>query len=132
MAQPIIFFDGVCNLCNASVQFVIKHDKDSLFKFTALQSVYAQELLSKFNVDPSKLNSTMLLEDGVLYTKSSAALRVARKLDGLCPMLFGFMLVPRFIRDWVYDLIAKNRYRWWGKQEQCWVPTPDLKLRFLS
>lgn len=130
MAQSVIFFDGVCNLCNASVQFVIEHDKENLFKFTALQSSYAQEVLPQFNVDPSKLNSTLLLENGVLYTKSSSALRVARRLNGLWPLLFGFIIVPKFIRDWFYDIIAKNRYKWWGKQESCWVPTPDLKSKF--
>ncbi|MBC6111369.1 thiol-disulfide oxidoreductase DCC family protein [Pedobacter fastidiosus] len=130
MAQPVIFFDGVCNLCNASVQFVIEHDHENLFKFTALQSAYAKEVLPQFNVDPEKLNSILLLENGILYTKSSSALRVAKKLNGLWPLLFGFIIIPKFIRDWFYDIIAKNRYKWWGKQESCWVPTPDLKSKF--
>ena len=130
--QPIIFFDGVCNLCNASVQFVIAHDKKDRFRFTALQGDYAKEILPQFNADLGKLNTILLLEDGKLYTKSSAALRVARKLNGLIPLLYAFLIVPKFIRDWVYDIIAKNRYRWWGRQESCWIPTPDLKSKFIA
>lgn len=130
--QPIIFFDGVCNLCNASVQFVIAHDKKDQFKFTALQGDYAKEVLPKSNVDLEKLNTILLLEDGKLYTKSSAALRVARKLNGLIPLLYAFIIVPKFIRDWIYDIIAKNRYQWWGRQESCWVPTPELKSKFIA
>ena len=132
IGQPVIFFDGVCNLCNASVQFVIAHDKKDQFKFTALQGDYAKEVLSKFNADPQKLNTILLLQEGKLYTKSSAALRVAGKLNGLIPLLYVFLLVPKFIRDWFYDIIARNRYRWWGRQESCWVPTPDLKSKFIA
>ena len=132
IGQPVIFFDGVCNLCNASVQFVIAHDKKDQFKFTALQGDYAKEVLSKFNADPQKLNTILLLHEGRLYTKSSAALRVAGKLNGLIPLLYVFLLVPKFIRDWFYDIIAKNRYQWWGRQESCWVPTPELKNKFIA
>lgn len=132
IGQPVIFFDGVCNLCNASVQFVIAHDKKDQFKFTALQGDYAKEVLSKFNADPQKLNTILLLQEGKLYTKSSAALRVAGKLNGLIPLIYVFLLVPKFIRDWFYDIIAKNRYQWWGRQESCWVPTPELKSKFIA
>jgi predicted DCC family thiol-disulfide oxidoreductase YuxK len=128
--QPIIFFDGVCNLCNASVQFVIEHDKKDQFKFTALQGDYAKEFLPKFNVDPQGLNTILLLQERKLYSKSSAALRIAKKLNGLIPLLSVFLIVPKFIRDWFYDIIAKNRYKWWGKEESCWVPTPELKSKF--
>jgi len=130
MAQPVIFFDGICNLCNASVQFVIEHDLKNQFHFTALQGDYAKEILPKFNIDPKQLNTILLLEDGKLYTKSSAALRIAKKLNGLIPVFSIFLIVPKFIRDWFYDIIAKNRYRWWGKKENCWVPTPELKNKF--
>ncbi|MCZ4244751.1 thiol-disulfide oxidoreductase DCC family protein [Pedobacter punctiformis] len=132
MDQPVILFDGVCNLCNASVQFVIEHDSKQLFKFAALQSDYAREVLKPFKVNPEELNTTMLIENGKLYKRSSSALRVAKHLNGLWPMLYGFMIIPKFIRDWVYDIIANNRYKWWGKQESCWVPTPELKSRFYS
>lgn len=130
--QPVIFFDGVCNLCNASVQFVIEHDQRNYFKFSALQGEYAAEILPQFKVNPGSLNSTLLLEEGKLYTKSSSALRVAKKLNGIWPLLYGFIIIPKFIRDWVYDIIAKNRYKWWGKQESCWIPTPELKDKFYN
>lgn len=128
--KPVIFFDGVCNLCNASVQFAIKHDKNEVFKFTALQGNYAKTILPKFNINLERINTIILVENNQLYTKSSAALRIAKKLNGLWPMLYAFMIIPKFIRDWFYDIIAKNRYKWWGRQESCWVPTPELKQRF--
>ncbi|MFD2583820.1 thiol-disulfide oxidoreductase DCC family protein [Pedobacter vanadiisoli] len=130
MQKPVIFFDGVCNLCNSSVQFVIAHDKKDQFRFTPLQGDYAKEMLPEFNADQQKLNTILLLVNGKLYTKSSAALRIARKLNGLIPLLYVFLIVPKFIRDWFYDMIAKNRYKWWGKQESCWLPTPELKSKF--
>jgi len=130
MEQPVIFFDGVCNLCNASVQFVIEHDVKNKFHFSALQGDYAKEILAKFSVNPEKLNTILLLEGDKVYTKSSAALRIAKKLNGFIPVLSVFLIVPKFIRDWFYDIIAKNRYRWWGKEESCWVPTPELKSKF--
>jgi len=128
--EPVIFFDGICNLCNASVQFAIKRDSKKVFRYTALQGVFAQSVLPEYNIDLTKINSILLLEDNRIYTKSSAALRVAKKLDGLWPLLYGLIIIPKFIRDWFYDIVAKNRYKWWGKQEFCWVPTPELKSRF--
>lgn len=130
MLKPVIFFDGVCNLCNASVQFAIEHDKKSLFKFTALQGDYAKKVLPKFNINLSKMNSILLLENNQLYTKSTAALRIAKRLNGLIPLLYGFIIIPKFVRDWAYDVIAKNRYKWWGKQDSCWVPTVELRNKF--
>ena len=107
--DAIILFDGICNLCNSSVQYVIKHDPGGLFKFAALQS-----------------------EDGQVFTRSSAALRVAKKLKGIRKLLYALILFPPFIRNFVYDLIAKNRYRWFGKKESCMVPGPGLQQRFLN
>ena len=130
--QPVIFFDGLCNLCNGAVQFTIKRDKHHIFRFASLQSEYAAEHIKSFNIAPENLESFILLEDGKIYLRSTAALRVARKLSGLWPLLYGFIIVPRFIRDGVYRYIAKNRYKWFGKQESCWVPTPALKSRFLG
>jgi len=129
-AQRVIFFDGICNLCNASVQFTIKHDLNNTFKFTALQGEFASKVLPGFEFDSAKMNSIILLENEKLYTKSSAALRIAKRLNGLLPLLYAFIIVPKFIRDWVYDLIAKNRYKWWGRRESCWIPTPELRSRF--
>jgi len=130
--NPVIFFDGVCNLCNASVQFALEHDKKNIFRFTTLQGAYAKKILPQFNVDLNKINSIVLIENKELYTKSSAALKIAKKLSGFWPLIYGFIIVPKFIRDWVYDLIAKNRYKWWGRQESCWVPTPELNSRFFD
>ncbi len=130
--HSVIFFDGVCNLCNASVQFAIEHDKKDVFRFTALQGDYAKNILTKFNLNPENMNSIILMEDDKLYNKSSAALRIAKRLNGIFPILYVFIVVPKFIRDWFYDIIAKNRYKWWGKQESCWVPSPELKSKFYN
>lgn len=130
--KRIIFFDGLCNLCNGAVQFVIKRDTQNHFQFASLQSEYATEELAKFNLEPLHGDSFVLLENDKVYQRSTAALRVARRLKGLWPMLYVFIIVPRFIRDAVYNYIAKNRYKWFGKKESCWVPTPELKEKFLD
>ncbi|WP_225871317.1 thiol-disulfide oxidoreductase DCC family protein [Pedobacter cryotolerans] len=130
--NDIIFFDGLCNLCNRAVQFTIERDKSNVFRFASLQSDYANQKLKPFNIEPSEGNSFVLLEGEKVYQRSTAALRVARKLTGLWPLLYGFIVVPPFIRDGVYSYIAKNRYNWFGKQESCWVPTPGLKSKFLG
>lgn len=130
--SPVILFDGVCNLCNGSVQFVIKHDKDGLFKFAALQTEAGQNLLKKYFLSSTDLNSLVLIENGKAYTQSTAALRVAKKLNGAVKILSGFMIVPAFIRDAVYNTIARNRYRWFGKKDSCMIPTPELNSRFLN
>ena len=129
--KAIIFFDGVCNLCNTSVQFVVARDKINFFKFAALQSEFAKKKLAEFNIDLKKSNSVFLLEDGKLYSKSSAALRITKRLGAAWPILSGFLLVPPFIRNGIYSFVAKNRYKWFGKQDSCWIPTPELKSRFL-
>lgn len=130
--HPIIFFDGVCNLCQGAIQFIIVRDPKDHFKFASLQSKYAKEKLLPFNVDPAIGDSIVLLENGKVYEHSTAALRIAKGLNGLWPLLYAFIIVPKFIRDGVYRWIAKNRYRWFGKSESCWVPTPALKSKFLE
>ncbi|MEM0516849.1 thiol-disulfide oxidoreductase DCC family protein [Aequorivita flava] len=129
--HKIILFDGVCNLCNGAVTFIIERDKRNVFKFAALQSEIGQKLISKFNIDTSKVDSIILIDGEKHYEKSSAALRIAKYLSGAYPLLFGFMVVPKFIRNAVYDYIAKNRYKWFGKRDECMIPTPDLKKKFL-
>lgn len=129
--QKIILFDGVCNLCNGAVTYIIKRDKKNVFKFAALQSEIGQQLISKFNIDTSKVDSIILIDGEKHYTKSSAALHIAKQLSGAYPLLFGFMVVPKFIRNSVYDYIAKNRYKWFGKKESCMIPTAELKSKFL-
>jgi predicted DCC family thiol-disulfide oxidoreductase YuxK len=130
--QLIILFDGVCNLCSSSVQFVIKHDKKKQFRFASLQSGFGQKTLSENNLSTTDLSSFILLENGKLHTKSTGALRVVKRLGGAWPLLYGFIIVPPFIRNAVYNWVAKNRYKWFGKQESCWLPTPELKARFIN
>ena len=132
LSRPTIFFDGVCNLCTGSVQFIIKHDPKHYFRFASLQSELGQQVLQQFNLRSEEFGSFILLEEGKIYTKSTAALRVTKKLDGLWPVLFSFMIVPPFIRNWVYSFIAKNRYRWFGKKESCWLPNVELSNLFLD
>jgi predicted DCC family thiol-disulfide oxidoreductase YuxK len=129
---PVVLFDGVCNLCNSSVIFIIKHDTGSKLKFASLQSPYGLEQMKKFNRPPTELNSVLLIKKGRLFQKSNAALEIAYMLDGLWPLLYGFKIVPRFLRDVVYDWVARNRYRWFGKKEACMIPTPDMKARFMD
>jgi predicted DCC family thiol-disulfide oxidoreductase YuxK len=146
----VVLFDGVCNLCNGSIQFIIKRDPGARFHFASLQSPAGRQLLEKAGLivagsahppapdlnspgpDPPGLNSFVLLENGKVFTRSSAALRVLKQLGGGWKLLYAFRIVPPFIRDGVYDWIARNRYRWFGRQEACWIPTPELKERFLD
>ncbi len=130
--QSIILFDGVCNLCNSSVQFVIKHDKNNLFKFASLQSTAGQSLLKQFQLPQQDFNSFILIENEKVFLKSTAALRVAKQLKGPVKLLYGFIIVPPVVRNAVYNIIAKNRYKWFGKKESCMIPTPELKERFLN
>ena len=130
--QPVILFDGICNLCNGAVQYVIKHDPTSIFKFAALQSDYGRQLLKENNIPADELNSFVLIQNNKVYTRSTAALKVARQLKGATSLLYGLIIVPRFIRDGVYKIIARRRYKWFGKKEECMVPADNLKKRFLN
>ena len=127
--KGIILFDGVCNLCNTSVDYIIKKDKDGYFKFGALQK--SGELLKKYNISPEYLNSLVLIQNDQVYYKSSAALKIARKLGGAMPLLYAFIILPKFLRDPVYDLIANNRYSWFGKGNTCRLPSPEEAKRFI-
>ena len=128
----IILFDGVCNLCNKSVQRVLKNDKKNIFKLAALQSQVGQQLLQKYNLPLVNFGSFVLLQNDKIYLKSTAALLVAKQLSGPIKLLYGFMIVPVFIRNFLYDIIAKNRYKWFGKQATCMVPTDAIKDKFLN
>lgn len=130
--KPVVLFDGVCNLCSSSVIFIIKRDRASKIKFASLQSEFGHEQLRRFNLPASLLNSVLLIKEGKLYQRSNAALEIARMLDGVWPLLFFFKIVPRFLRDVIYDWIAKNRYQWFGKKEECMIPTPEMKARFIN
>jgi len=135
--HAVVLFDGVCNLCNGSVLFVIDRDPTGYFRFAPLQSDEARRLLAARagageGVAGPDLSSVVLIEGGRVYTRSTAALRVARRLSGAWPLLYAFTAVPRVVRDAVYDWVARNRYRWFGREDACRVPTPDLRARFLT
>ncbi|MEM7297406.1 MAG: DCC1-like thiol-disulfide oxidoreductase family protein [Bacteroidota bacterium] len=130
--HQVIFFDGVCNLCNASVLFIIKRDKKAYFRFSSLQSNYAQSVLPPDLIDENNLQSLVLQENGKTLTRSSAALRIAWYLPRFWSLLYIFIIIPKFMRDAVYDLIAKNRYKWFGKREECMIPSEELNSRFIE
>ena len=126
----IILFDGVCNLCQSSVQFILKRDYKKQCYFISLQSELAQSLLAETGYTNNSTRSIILFESGKWYFRSTAVLRIARKLSGAWPLLYVCMLIPAFMRDWIYNWIANNRYRWWGKSDSCWLPTEEWKSRF--
>ncbi len=130
--SKIILFDGVCNLCNSSVQFILKRDKKKQFRFASLQGKFGQAFLKKHHLPSDNFNSFILLEDEKLYTRSTGALRMMKHLGSGWSLLYGFIIIPKFIRDAFYNLIANNRYKWFGKKDECWLPTPELKARFLD
>lgn len=128
----VILFDGVCNFCNSSVNFIIDNDKNDLFRFASLQSEYGQNILRKFNL-PVDSFSTIILTDGNNYhTRSGAALRISKHLKFPHNLYYVFILVPSFIRNFFYDIIARNRYRLFGKKDACRIPTPEERNKFLG
>jgi predicted DCC family thiol-disulfide oxidoreductase YuxK len=127
----VLLFDGVCNLCNGLVQFVIKRDRAGQFRFGALQSTAGRKFLKKFKLPVSDLETLVLVKDGKALIKSTAGLTMLRELGGFWGLFYVFIIVPAFIRDGVYDLIARSRYSIFGKRKICMIPTPDLKSRFL-
>ncbi|WP_026908680.1 thiol-disulfide oxidoreductase DCC family protein [Paucisalibacillus globulus] len=127
----VILFDGVCNFCNSSVQFIIKRDSTGIYQFTSLQSDIGQKLLTEHNV-PTELDSFIYLEDNNVYFKSTAALKVCRNLKGLWKFVYIFIIIPRPLRDMVYEIIARNRYKWFGKRDACMIPSPEQRKRFLE
>ncbi|MGE6352885.1 thiol-disulfide oxidoreductase DCC family protein [Flavobacterium sp. NPDC079362] len=130
--KKIILFDGVCNLCNGAVQFIIKNDKKDVFRFVALQSELGIEISNYIGVDQKKIDSIILYNPGVAYYyKSSAVLEIAKNLGGFYNLMFVFKIFPESFRNYIYDCIAKNRYKWYGKKESCMIPTPELKAKFL-
>ncbi|MGI9237549.1 MAG: thiol-disulfide oxidoreductase DCC family protein [Woeseiaceae bacterium] len=131
--SPIILFDGICNLCESSVHFVIRRDSTKRFRFAALQSAAARKTLTPFDYTCDHLSSVLLVSDGKLYRKSRAALQITRHLDGAWPLMYYvFFWVPRIIADPVYDFVGKRRYRWFGKKSECWIPNEELRARFLD
>ena len=130
--KPIILFDGICNLCDGVVQFIVRHDPNKKFLFTSLQSEAGQTLLKQYQLPLENFNSFLLIQDGKVYNKSTGALKVARQIKGVWKWLYIFIIITTFIRDAVYSWIAKYRYEWFGKKDICMIPTPELKARFLT
>jgi len=129
--ERIILFDGVCNLCNRSVQFILKRDPNEQFKFTSLQSETGQNLLRKHALKPD-MKSVILIENDQIFLKSTAALRIAGRMKGLWKLAGVLYIIPRPIRDFIYQWVAKNRYKWFGKADSCMLPRPEWKNRFLE
>lgn len=128
--EKIVLFDGVCNLCSASVQFIIRHNKKADLKFASLQSDFGQSQLVKFQL-PAEVKTIVFIIDGKALLRSDAALELCRYLNGFYRYLVVLKIFPTFLRDWVYNIVARNRYRWFGKKDQCWIPTSDLASRFM-
>ncbi len=131
--KKIILFDGVCNLCNNAIQFIIKRDHKDIFRYAALQSELGQQLTKERGIDTQLVDSMILLEPGVAYfVKSDAALEISKEFGGLWGLLQVFSWLPASLRNPIYDLVARNRYKWFGKKDQCMVPTPELQAKFLG
>ena len=132
MDSQLILFDGICNFCNFGVNFIIDHDKKKYFKFASLQSNLAQNILKEKNIVPMKIDTIILIMNEKIFTKSSAALQIAKNLDGFWKVIYILSIIPAPIRDITYDFIARNRYKWFGKRESCRIPTDQNIDRFLS
>jgi predicted DCC family thiol-disulfide oxidoreductase YuxK len=127
----VVLFDGVCNFCNATINFIIEHDRTGYFKFAPLQSETGERLMAEHGIDRIETDSVILVENGKAFTHSDAALRIARRLDGIWSWVYAFRVVPRFIRDAAYKIFARHRYRLFGRQDACMMPTPEIRARFL-
>lgn len=131
-SHKIILFDGVCNLCNSSILKVIENDDKNIFQFASLQSDFGQEFLKKNDFNQDEFNSIILIDGEKFYTQSDAALRIGKELKGIYKISKYLLWIPKFIRNTVYKYISRNRYNWFGKKESCWLPTPELKQKFIS
>ena len=129
---PIVLFDGVCNSCNRFVNWIIRHDRRARFRFAPLQSEAGAEVQQTYGLDPSALDTLVLVERGKVHRRSSAALRIVRLVDGPWRVLYGLVVVPPPVLNFLYDWFARNRYRWYGKRDECMVPTPEVRERFLT
>lgn len=129
--HPIILFDGVCNLCNSTVKFVLKRNSKANIRFAAMQSESGKELLQQYQLPENEMESFVFIDNNKAYKRSTAALMVCRYLRGLWPLCYIFMIVPSFIRNGVYNWVARNRYKWFGVRKECMVPTPEIRSRFI-
>jgi predicted DCC family thiol-disulfide oxidoreductase YuxK len=128
----LVLFDGVCNFCNFWIQFALKRDRKGKLKFGSLQGETAHRVLPHYNIDPTILTSVIFIEDGIAYRESTAALKVCRHLDGGWKLLYALIIIPAFLRDGIYKWIGRNRYKWFGKQESCMLPTVQQRKRFVD
>lgn len=131
LEHSVILFDGVCNLCNGSVNFIIKRDRKDRFRFASIQSSEGDKIINQLGLSELSENSFILIESSKVFTKSTAALLIAKNLSGLWPILYIFTIIPKPIRDFVYGIVARNRYSWFGKRESCMIPTHEVKRKFL-
>jgi predicted DCC family thiol-disulfide oxidoreductase YuxK len=132
MTSSLVFFDGVCNLCNGTVQFLLKIDKHRHLQFASLQGETAKKVLPVYQISPGKLSSIIFIHNNKIYTESSAVLEIFRVIGGLWTILYVFKIIPAFLRNGLYRLVARYRYQWFGKKDQCMIPSPSLKSRFLD
>ena len=131
-SPDIILFDGVCNLCSGAVQFVLKRDREKSFQFASLQSAFGQNQLLRFNLNTNELPSIIVIRGDQFFQRSDAVLEISRKLGYVWPLLYGFKIIPRFIRDGIYNWVSNNRYRFFGKKAECWIPDKELNKRFIE
>ncbi len=131
-SQPVILFDGVCNLCSGAIQFIIRRDSRGRFRFASLQSAAGQMLMLQHKLSPQQLDTIILFEGDRCYTRSDAVLQIVKRLGGLWPLLYAGIALPRPLRDAFYRWVARNRYRWFGRRDQCMLPAPELRRRFLD
>ncbi|MFM2145424.1 MAG: hypothetical protein RL732_260 [Bacteroidota bacterium] len=132
LPHKVILFDGYCNLCSGFVQFILKRDRKKTFRFASLQGAYGQQLLKDQALPLADFDTFILLEEGRIYTRSAGVLRIVKVLPGAWPLLYPAILIPAFIRDRIYDWVARNRYAWFGKRTQCWLPRPEWTARFMD
>ncbi|MFQ5584117.1 MAG: thiol-disulfide oxidoreductase DCC family protein [Calditrichia bacterium] len=132
ISPPVVLFDGVCKLCNGSVNFILRHDRRGRLKLAPLQSEYSRQVLKAHGMKSDPLDSILLLEGNRLTTKSTAIIRISKYLRGAWPLCMILLIIPRFIRDFVYDIVARNRYRWFGKYDSCHLPDPEFEDRFYT
>ncbi len=132
MNNSIILFDGVCNLCNASINFIIKRDKKRIFRYTPLQSNEGKKLLDKYSLISNELNTVILIEENTVYTKSTAFIEITKSLSGAWKIARILKIIPKNIRDFLYDIIAGKRYKWFGKRNECIIPNENYKDLFLE
>ncbi len=130
--HPVILFDGVCNLCVGTVQFILQRDSKQIFRFASLQSAFGKNILQQFGLNENNLDSFILLQDQKIFIQSTAALKVIKKLSGVWSLLYVFIVIPAFIRNRVYQFIANHRYKWFGKKNECWLPTKELSNLFIE